>query len=174
MSGTLVLGGCKSGKSSYAQAAAEKRGQRRLYVATGQPTDDEMKKKIVKHQEERGFGWETSEVEIGLSDVIKKEYKDLDIILVDCITAWVTNLLMAEKTFDEILEKTDEFTEVVKNSKIPVIMVSNEVGYGIVPVNSLARKFRDIAGLVNQKIAESSENVILTVAGIPTTLKGTL
>ncbi len=174
MSGTLVLGGCKSGKSSFAQTAAERKGQRRLYVATGQPTDDEMKNKIIKHQEERGVGWETCEVEIDLSEAIKKEYKDLDIILVDCITAWVTNLLMAEKTFNEILEKTDELTEAVKNSEIPVIMVSNEVGYGIVPVNSLARKFRDIAGLVNQKIAESSDNVILTVAGIPTTLKGTL
>ena len=171
MAGILVLGGCKSGKSSFAQCSAEKTGEKRLYVATGQATDEEMKDKIKKHREERGAGWETSEVEFCLSDVIRRKNENYDVILIDCITAWVTNLLIADRSFEAILDMVRDLEESIEYTTCPVIMVSNEVGYGIVPMNSLARRFRDIAGLVNQRIAEFSDEVILTVAGIPTKTK---
>lgn len=171
MAGIFVIGGCKSGKSSIAQEITENLSEKRVYIATGKPTDDEMKKRIKKHQNERGEGWSTIEVNTDLAQALEKIENKKCSVMIDCITAWITNLLMAEKTDTEILKMAEEFGKTVKKSEIPLIIVSNEVGYGIVPVNDLARRFRDLAGAVNQKIAEFSEDVVLSVAGIPVKIK---
>lgn len=172
MSSTFVIGGCRSGKSSHAQRIAEETASgNRVYVATCVPYDDEMKNRVDKHQDDRDETWRTVEEPIDIAAAVKSSGVTADVILVDCLTLWVTNLLMADKGEEEIVRLADEFAGVVKQSECPVVIVSNEVGAGIVPDNNLARRFRDIAGWVNQKIADSSDRVVWTVAGIPVDIK---
>ena len=170
---TFVTGGCRSGKSSHAQKRAESLATgNRLYVATLQPMDREMDKRVVDHQAQRDDTWYTIEEPYDIVRVIEEEQGKADVILVDCITLWITNLFMAEQSEEEILELVDAFAEAAAASKVPVVTVSNEVGMGIVPANTLSRQFRDIQGAANQRIAAKADNVIFTVAGLPMVLKG--
>ncbi len=161
----LVLGGCRSGKSSFALSLA--RGySKKIYLATCDPLDKEMKDRINRHREERGEEWQLVEETIEISSVFDSHKEG--VLLVDCVTLWITNLLMEEL---DPLEKTDSLLESLHRFQGTALFVSNEVGYGIVPENSLARKFRDVSGLVNQKIAEFAHEVVLVTAGIPLYLK---
>lgn len=170
---TLVLGGCRSGKSSYALELAESvSNSKRLYIATCVPYDNEMKDRVDRHQSERDETWTTVETPLQLSESIIKESNLYDVILVDCLTLWVTNLLLDGKSEEEIFEEVKKLSVAIEKSHCPVILVSNEVGAGIVPENKLARQFRDIAGFVNQKMAKCVPDVFFTAAGIPLKIKG--
>lgn len=169
---TLVLGGCRSGKSSHALALANAvPGENRIFMATSVPTDSEMEKRVDKHVKERGPAWHTAEVPVEISRHIEILSADADVILVDCLTLWVSNLMFNDMDQDKIFAKTRELTDVLAAAGCPVILVANEVGSGIVPENRLARQFRDMAGFVNQQVAAAVDRVTLVVAGIPMPVK---
>jgi len=171
MSITLITGGTRSGKSSYALTCA-KCATKPFYIATGWiPEGDlEMEKRIEKHKQERGKHWSSIEEKTNLIDAINRAIaNNADFIIVDCLTFWTSNIMM-----NEVLDLKNELSNLekyLKNIKIDIIFVTNEVGSGIVPENKLARKFRDYAGLVNQKIAQIANNVFLSVSGIPFKIK---
>lgn len=169
---TLVIGGCRSGKSRYALDAANKTaGEGKIFLATSVPRDPEMEKRVVDHQAERGPDWHTVEEPVFIHEIIETASKTAPVILVDCLTLWTSNLLF--KGYDEagVIEAADRLAAALAKSTCPVFLVTNEVGYGIVPENSLARQFRDVAGIVNQKAAGAAQKVILTTAGIPVQIK---
>ncbi len=178
----LVLGGTRSGKSLYAQRLCESFVQnlstssqtlspRLLYIATAQALDDEMKKRIEAHKESRGPLWHTVEEPIHISDILDKEDKKWDVILIDCLTLWLTNLVLLDSK--DILTKEKElFFTSITSLKTPCVMVANEVGLGIVPENPLARHFRDEAGSLNQELAKICSHVLFVVAGIAMPIKG--
>ena len=172
---TLVLGGCRSGKSSHAlklaNTLADTDGRKKIFMATSVPTDTEMEKRVFNHQQERGDEWFTAEVPVDLPDQIKAYGSESVVILVDCLTLWVSNLLFHAYDDEALFNITEKLQTTLQTISSPVILVSNEVGMGIVPENALARKFRDMAGYVNQKIAQTADQVIFTTAGIPWTVK---
>lgn len=165
---TLILGGARSGKSSRAQAVAETTGQRRCYVATAQAIDAEMSARIANHQAERGEGWRTLEAPLDLAGTITEAARDSDVVLIDCLTLWLSNLMHHEHSIEA---ETAGLIEALKASPVPIIVVSNEVGMSIVPENRLARKFRDAQGRLNQQIAATADVVELVAAGLPLKLK---
>jgi adenosylcobinamide kinase/adenosylcobinamide-phosphate guanylyltransferase len=164
----FVIGGARSGKSRYAQCRAEATGLNCVYVATAQALDGEMRDRIAHHRAERGARWETVEAPLDLAAVIAERADPGRVLLVDCLTLWTTNLLLAER---DIPAATDALVGALRQAAGSVILVSNEVGFGIVPDNPLARRFRDAAGIVNQTIAATCADVRLLVAGIPMTVK---
>ncbi len=168
----LVLGGAKSGKSTYALKLAESYPPPRLFVATAQPFDDEMKEKIRLHRQQRKDRWDTVEEPLEVAAVIKKHSENYGVILLDCITLWISNLMLDEDIrfydFQKILE---ELLVAIRTSNCPVIVVSNEVGMGIVPDTSVGRKFREFAGFANQELAKTMNEVVFCVAGLPLHLK---
>lgn len=179
----LVIGGCRSGKSSFAleqaeQIHAENTGndnikikKRKIFLATSVPTDAEMEDRVVKHQNERGRDWHTIEEPVQIDKVIHDAGDQDSVILIDCLTLWVSNLLYELKTPEKIEQAICNLEQGLKQPKCPVVLVTNEVGYGIVPENKLARQFRDMAGMVNQRMAQIADTVILTVAGIDVQIK---
>lgn len=169
---TLIIGGCRSGKSSHALAlGAQATGNRRLFVATCQPHDAEMKERIHRHQLERGDQWQTEETPIDIVGVIQHKGPETDIMLIDCLTLWVNNLLMAHEDDSDIRAEMNRLYNVIQYPPCSVILVSNEVGTGIVPENPLARRFRDLTGWCNQNLAARCTDVVWMVAGIPVTIK---
>ena len=170
----LVIGGCRSGKSGFAIAVAEKTNARRqVFVATGRPDDEEMRLRIEKHRRERGDRWTTIEEPLALPEAIDRHASPESIVGVDCLTLWVSNLLLT-MTQDRPEETAARFVQLVhalRTARGPVVLVSNEVGTGVVPQNRLARQFRDAAGLVNQQVAAVATTVFWTVAGIPVKIK---
>ena len=168
----LILGGCRSGKSRHAlHLAGRYLGKRNLFIATCVPSDKEMKQRVARHQSERGEEWSTLEVPIRLAETIKAESHQVNVILVDCLTLWMSNLFMETGEQDPIDKFVGYLTDALANSQCPVILVSNEVGAGIVPDNVLARRYRDAVGWMNQAVAGVADRVILTVAGIPVDIK---
>lgn len=168
----LITGGCKSGKSHHALNLADNiTGDKKIFIATCIPFDEEMKDRIRRHKEERSKTWHTIEEPVLLSEAISQWSAKSDIILVDCLTLWINNIMLQNADIDKISESIQKLVSSLKNSDCPVILVSNEVGSGIVPDNELARFFRDAAGLVNQKIASIANWVIWMVAGIPVVIK---
>jgi len=165
---TLVLGGARSGKSRYAESLLARLPGPRTYLATGYAGDAEMAERIRRHRAERGAGWATLETPIAIAEAIRGEPGP---ILVDCLTLWVSNLMSAEENPDEAVER---LATAARRPGGPVIFVSNEVGLGIVPDNTLARAFRDHAGRVNQRIAAVADRVLFIAAGLPLSLKGNL
>ena len=169
---SFVIGGCRSGKSSHALALAQQvSGKKRTFIATCIPHDNEMKKRVQNHQAERSNEWNTVEAPINLTQAILEASKNSDVILADCLTLWITNLMLDPETSEKTSSYIHELTKVMKKVLCPLIIVSNEVGAGIVPENDLARSFRDIVGFANQKVAATADNVIWTVAGIPVKIK---
>lgn len=178
----LVTGGARSGKSSYAESYLKEGFERVGYLATAIPYDDEMKSRIRKHKEQRPQHWTTYEGHRNLGKVI--EEREEEALLLDCITILVTNLLfdyLGSKSIEEVNEKalekyiTDEISKVLdgaKKYKGTLVMVTNELGSGLVPEHKLGRVFRDIAGRVNQHIAKEADKVFLAVSGIPVQIKG--
>jgi len=167
----LITGGARSGKSSYAQRIAKENGGKRAFIATAVTTDEEMRERILRHKEERGKDFFTYEEPEKIAALLKEIINKYEIILVDCLTFFISNLLIKGLTDEEIYKECDLILERLSGSNSTVIFVSNEVGMGIVPDNALARRFRDIAGRVNQKFANSSDEVYLIVSGIPLKIK---
>lgn len=172
---TLVLGGVRSGKSRYAQQVAE-RADNVLFVATAEVRDDsEMRAKIERHRSERPIHWKTVEEPIELARVLSEPFKVSQVILIDCLTLFASNML---EHFGEHATANHPEIEalclVLAQARCSVILVSNEVGCGVVPAYALGRRFRDLVGELNQKVASVADNVLLMVAGLPLVLKGEL
>jgi len=165
---TFVIGGCRSGKSRHALELAEKISRdSKVFIATCLPADEEMKERVAHHQKERGAGWSTVESPIFLPQAILENSRKASVILADCLTLWISNLLLDTDESQKIDEHIRYLIQSLEKAECPVILVSNEVGAGIVPENRLARQFRDIAGQTNQKVAAAAHRVIWMVAGIP-------
>jgi adenosylcobinamide kinase/adenosylcobinamide-phosphate guanylyltransferase len=171
---TLVLGGVRSGKSSWAQELAAK-AARVAYVATAQPVDREMVEKIRLHREARPNHWQTFEEPLQLGQVLAQHAGAFDVMLIDCLTIFVANLLeRAESDPDCIEQHIAAFLDALGGSPASVVLVSNEVGSGVVPPYPAGRRFRDALGELNQRVAAIADNVVLLVAGLPLALKGTI
>ncbi len=169
---TFVIGGCRSGKSGYALKVAEETSEsKRLFIATCVPQDEEMKQRVMQHRQERSKSWESVEAPLLLSDAITMHCQNADVLLVDCLTLWISNLLLENDDVEKINEQVAGLTRAIESSSCPVVLVSNEVGTGIVPENRLARMYRDAVGFANQKVAQCCEEVIWMVAGIPVRIK---
>ncbi len=175
----LVTGGCRSGKSAYAQRLAELLPSPRLFVATCPVTDEEMRLRIEMHQQSRlDRGWETVEEQVELATVFRR-HGECEVVLVDCLTLWVNNLMYyAEQAGRPIRERDAaetcrELLAATRQRRGTVIFVTNEVGLGVVPDNAVARRYRDLVGLVNQTIAAEADTVTLLTCGIPWHLKST-
>jgi adenosylcobinamide kinase/adenosylcobinamide-phosphate guanylyltransferase len=166
----LVLGGARSGKSAYAEARALALGRgRALYLATAEAGDREMRARIDAHRARRGGAWTTIEEPLALATAIDAHAKPGAPILVDCLTLWLANLLHARA---DIGAETARLCVSLAKAKGPVVLVSNEVGLGIVPDNALAREFRDHAGRLHQAVARVARDVVFVAAGLPLALKG--
>jgi len=170
----FVTGACRSGKSKFALVFADGSFKQKVFMATCCAKDEEMRQRIKKHRKARGSDWQTLEVATALSEAVASHSSRADVILIDCLTLWVSNMLAENKSQEEILARADALTQAIDEAQCSVILVSNEVGAGIVPENELARRFRDVAGLVNQKVAACVNSVVWMVAGIPVPIKGVL
>jgi adenosylcobinamide kinase/adenosylcobinamide-phosphate guanylyltransferase len=185
----FVTGGARSGKSSFALDLADRIHGRKAYIATAEPLDDEMEERIRRHRQERGEEWTTFEEPLDIAGTISEIRERYQVILLDCITLWLSNLMREGLTSDKaggtgqmfhVEQSTERLLSSLKDFRTgsglshssALIIVSNEVGMGIVPGNLAARLFRDIAGALNQKIAELADEVYLVVSGIPMKLKG--
>ena len=162
----LVGGGSRSGKSRYALELAKQRGARLAFVATAQALDGEMSDRIRKHREERDSAFTTIEEPFELAAALERAGRDYDAIVVDCLTLWVSNLMLSDREIP-----TEELIAAVRKIPAAVIFVSNEVGCGIVPENALARRFRDLAGSLNQRVAAAADEVYWMAFGIPLKVK---
>lgn len=168
MSLLFVLGGARSGKSRYALSRAEALPGALVFVATAQALDNEMDSRIARHLEERGPRWRTIEEPFDLAAVVRAEAMAGHVLLIDCLTLWASNLLLADHDIDAA---TGALVAALGEAQGPVILVANEVGLGIVPDNALARRFRDVAGIVNQAMAACVNEAVFMAAGLPLRLK---
>jgi adenosylcobinamide kinase/adenosylcobinamide-phosphate guanylyltransferase len=172
----LITGGARSGKSNFAEQYAAHLGSSGVYIATAQALDEEMRTRVARHRDSRelsGFLWETIEEPYDLCGVLSK--LDRSIILVDCLTLWLSNWLLhyehEEDPESHVMGKIDQLTTVLSAISSDIILVTNEVGDSIVPEYSLGRMFRDLAGTMNQRVASVSQQVFLVTAGLPIELK---
>ncbi|OAN49116.1 bifunctional adenosylcobinamide kinase/adenosylcobinamide-phosphate guanylyltransferase [Paramagnetospirillum marisnigri] len=163
---TLVLGGARSGKSSFAESLLD--GAPALYLATGQALDGEMAERIEHHRRRRGSDWSTLEEPLELAETLEGVMRPDRPVLVDCLTLWISNLMHADRDVDAA---TARLCTVLGAATGPVVLVSNEVGLGLVPDNRLARDFRDHQGRVNQRVAAICAKVVFVAAGLPLVLK---
>ena len=165
---TLVIGGARSGKSRHAEALVEDEPGSCLYIATAEAGDAEMSERIRQHRARRGPRWHTVEAPLALAATLADIDGDNGAVLVDCLTLWLSNLMMAER---DIAAESARLVDRLPHLKRPVVFVSNEVGCGIVPANPLARRFQDEAGRLNQAVAAVADQVIYMVAGLPMSVK---
>lgn len=168
----LITGGARSGKSRYAEERAARSGTKLLYLATGEPGDEEMARRIAEHRKRRGERWMTVEEPLEVGRALAAHQGKVDCALVDCLTLWISNLLI-QRGEERAQESVQDLVQSLPQNNFHIFLVTNEVGWGIVPDNPLARKFRDIAGWANQKIAAVATEVVLVVAGIPMVVKKT-
>ncbi|HEY3234103.1 MAG TPA: bifunctional adenosylcobinamide kinase/adenosylcobinamide-phosphate guanylyltransferase [Polyangiaceae bacterium] len=161
----LVTGGARSGKSRYALALAERLGSERVFIATAQARDAEMADRIQRHQRDRGPGWTTVEESLNIAPLLAQK----GVVVLDCLTLWLSNLL--EASVPDLDREFGRLTRSLADAPNPIIVVTNEVGLGIVPENALARRFRDAAGELSQEVARVATSVILMCAGMPLSLK---
>jgi adenosylcobinamide kinase/adenosylcobinamide-phosphate guanylyltransferase len=166
----LITGGARSGKSTYAEQRARELGSKLLYIATAEAKDEEMSQRIAEHKKRRGDDWATVEEPVELAETLLAQRHRTDCALVDCLTLWISNLLLRQDG-KYVEDKVTELLKAMAQIDFHLILVSNEVGYGIVPDNPLARQFRDLAGWANQRIAAAADQVVLVVAGIPMIVK---
>ena len=164
---TLVLGGARSGKSRYAESLVTALPAPWIYVATAEARDAEMAERIAAHQARRGAGWRTLETPRDVVGALTAH--GTTPLLVDCLTLWLANALLASADVDAEIKRLEAALE---QASAPLVLVANEVGFGIVPDNALGRRFRDLQGLLNQRIAARADRVVLVVAGLPLTIKG--
>ena len=167
----LVTGGSRSGKSRHALQLASNIDGPKIFLATAEPLDEEMAERIKKHQNERGKEWTTIEEPLDPTSVLRKKGDQPGCIVLDCITLWLSNMVMKDMTREIILQRVHEFIRECKNCASNIIVITNELGSGIVPMEPSARSFRDIAGETNQILAEEFDEVVNMVSGIPMTIK---
>lgn len=167
---TLVLGGAASGKSDFAEGLVCDTKAARVYIATAQAFDDEMRAKIAAHRATRGPDWHTIEAPLEIAPALE-DASTRQVVLLDCATLWLSNQMLAEHDIDAALAG---FLQALNHSKARIVVVSNEVGQSGVPDNALARKFREAQGQLNQSIAAQAELVVAVIAGLPLVLKGKL
>lgn len=174
MSKTIfILGGARSGKSRFALTLGKQQAGTKIYLATAEPQDTEMRARIEQHRRERSADWETVEEPLRLSETLQALENRADVVLIDCLTLWLSNLMMDKSQSDESLsQKIVQFINAVEKFSTTIIAVSNEVGQGIVPADPLARRFRDFSGLLHQQYAAIAEEVYFMTAGIPQRIKG--
>jgi len=182
----LILGGARSGKSSLAQEMAQRLGGKVLFVATGAPLDEEMSFRIEAHKKKRPRSWRTLEAGLGVGEKIMMEIQDAEVVVVDCVTLLVSNVLLAiggegkaeaeqidyASAEGRVEAEIEGLIRCIKSTKATFIIVSNEVGMGVVPVYKTGRIYRDLLGRANQLLAQQADDVYLMVAGIPWRLKG--
>jgi adenosylcobinamide kinase/adenosylcobinamide-phosphate guanylyltransferase len=162
----LLLGGARSGKSRIAQSRAEARSGALVYLATAEALDTEMADRIAKHRAERGSRWRAVEVPLELPEALRRE--NGGVVVVDCLTLWLSNLLLGEH---DVAAATDRLIAALDDTTGTVLLISNEVGLGIVPENALARRFRDEAGWLNQRVAAGASEVLFVAAGLSLRMK---
>ncbi|MFY0661939.1 MAG: bifunctional adenosylcobinamide kinase/adenosylcobinamide-phosphate guanylyltransferase [Shimia sp.] len=167
---SLILGGASSGKSAFAESLVMAAPQPRIYIATAQTFDDEMRQKVQKHLVQRGPDWRTIEAPLNTADTLRDLPADA-IVLLDCATMWLSNHMLAETN---LAAEQAKLRDALNACPAHVVVVSNEVGLDVVPENALARRFRDAQGALNQAIAKQAELAVLVVAGLPMVLKGDL
>ncbi len=172
MSSILFVGGTRSGKSQLAEYWAERQGQNRLYIATAIIEDDETKKRVEEHKQRRSTGWQCLEAPY-LSSSQLLEYHD-NLILIDCLSMWLNNHMACGHDDEKILHCTKELVQCIEQWSAPLAVVSSELGQGMVPINKLARRYRDLHGQINQAFAKACKNVLLISCGLPLVLKGAM
>lgn len=192
----LILGGARSGKSRLAQQMAEKPGEKVLFVATGQPLDDEMALRITEHKRKRPGNWRTLEIDIKVGQKLKEQIGGAEVVLLDCLTLLVSNILTREgrepfsspstgedegegenceaisEAEKRVIDEVEELIECINRHESTFIVVSNEVGLGLVPENKLGRVYRDLLGKANQLLARQADEVYFMASGIPLKIKG--
>lgn len=168
---TLILGGARSGKSSFGLTLAKKYGKKIAFIATCAPLDREMKERVGLHKLSRPKTWSTFEEPEKLEQAISQASKGHDFIIIECLTFWVSNLLLLKRKEKEVLDRAINVLDICKSSKAGYVFVANEVGLGLVPANKLGRKFRDAAGRINQLFAQEADDVYFMTAGLPMTVK---
>jgi adenosylcobinamide kinase/adenosylcobinamide-phosphate guanylyltransferase len=181
---TLVLGGIRSGKSAFAERLAGEAGPSVLYVATGQPTDDAMRRRIDIHRARRSKTWTTVEAPMDPATALANLEGRYDAILLDSISSWITNMLfhgrepdgvrLGGREEEEVFKLVDTFTQSARDLSDRAVLVSDEVGLSLVALDSSGRRFQDVLGLTNQRLASQVENVVLIAAGLPLVLKGSV
>jgi adenosylcobinamide kinase/adenosylcobinamide-phosphate guanylyltransferase len=169
----LILGGVRSGKSRYAQQLASDDGGRVLFLATAEAGDDEMVQRIARHKSSRPQTWCTIEEPLDISSALRNDTADADTVIIDCVTIWLSNLLLREggATEDEVMEHIERIIDAYKKGGSTYIIVSGEVGMGLVPEHPMGRAFRDLLGFANQRLAAAADRMVLMVAGIPVDVK---
>lgn len=168
----FITGGARSGKSRFAEQLALGLGSPLGYLATGRAGDTEMASRIARHQARRGVAWQTVEEPLDLVGVLADHDGYFQAVLIDCVTLWLTNLLMKYDDASRVLSEVRALTSAFATLRTPLILVSNEVGMGIIPENRLARVFCDLSGESNELIAQAADEVYVTFSGIPLKLKG--
>ncbi len=182
MSSRLITGGARSGKSRYAQHLAEKSGGRVLFVATAVAGDEEMRRRIEQHRRERPSGWRTLEAATGIGREIPRALGDAELVIVDCITLLVSNVILkrvdeagvpteAAATEREVSQEIRELLDCIERADADFVIVTNEVGLGIVPANLISRLYRDLLGRANQMLAGAADEVVMMIAGLPMQVK---
>jgi adenosylcobinamide kinase/adenosylcobinamide-phosphate guanylyltransferase len=167
----FITGGARSGKSSFAERLALSMEGKRAYVATAQALDAEMAAKIEKHRRDRSSTWDTYEEPLAVADLLRKLSGRYQVVLLDCLTLWLSNVMAHTDGDGAVLARVEDLVKVLASFDGACLVVSNEVGLGIVPDNPLARQFRDLAGMLNQRIAQTADEVYFTAAGIPMKIK---
>jgi adenosylcobinamide kinase/adenosylcobinamide-phosphate guanylyltransferase len=167
---SLVIGGARSGKSAFAEHLVTATTRPRRYIATAEAWDDEMRERIARHRQDRGGDWLTVEAPLDLAEALRASGAD-EVVLIDCATLWLTNHLLADH---DLNAEAEALVTALAACPAPVVIVSNETGWGIVPDNALARRFRDAQGRLNQRLAAEAGLVVTVIAGLPLTLKGQL
>ncbi|MBI4710839.1 MAG: bifunctional adenosylcobinamide kinase/adenosylcobinamide-phosphate guanylyltransferase [Nitrospirae bacterium] len=165
---TFIIGGARSGKSAFALNEANKFKGQKAYIATAQALDEEMRERIEKHKQQRGGEWDAYEEPLKVADVLREIKDKYKVVIIDCLTLWLSNLMCNGK---DVEKEIDSLCGSLSTVHCQLFTVSNEVGMGIVPENELARKFRDFAGILNQKVAGIADDVYLVTAGIPVKIK---
>jgi adenosylcobinamide kinase / adenosylcobinamide-phosphate guanylyltransferase len=169
---TLITGGARSGKSAHALALAQQAaGTRRYFIATAEALDDEMRERIAHHRASRSVEFATVEEPIALAVALSALAGRADIVVVDCLTLWISNLLMTPRSDENILAEARGLADAMADATFATIVVTDEVGAGIVPENATARRFRDLLGWTNQALAQTAERVVLMIAGYPIRVK---
>jgi adenosylcobinamide kinase/adenosylcobinamide-phosphate guanylyltransferase len=167
----FITGGARSGKSAFAEKLASGFAGKRAYLATAQALDPEMAARIEKHRKDRGIAWDTYEEPLAVAELMEKLSGRYDVVLLDCLTLWLSNVMAHSDSDGAVISRSENLATAIRNFNGVCIVVSNEVGLGIVPDNPLARKFRDFAGILNQRVAQVADEVYFTASGIPVKIK---